>query len=122
LEIKSEMTNNFRELYDKMSPERRAKIEKRVAKTIAEMPLSQLRQARNMTQLAMAEKLNVDQGSISKIEARKDMHISTLKEYVNALGGTLEIRAKFRDSDSIIEIAKNAGPNTKKQKKVTTAR
>ena len=63
------------------------------------MPLDELRRAQKMTQAKLAESLGVNQGEVSKIEHRTDLYLSTLAEYVEALGGTLEIRAVFRDRE-----------------------
>jgi transcriptional regulator with XRE-family HTH domain len=61
------------------------------------MPLYQLRNAREMTQTRLAEVLEMDQGNISKLEKRTDMYLSTLRSYIEAMGGALEIRAVFPD-------------------------
>jgi transcriptional regulator with XRE-family HTH domain len=92
-------TRNFRELLDAMPAERRRRVDRRVRDTIAAMPLDELRRARQMTQARLAESLGVNQGEVSKIEHRTDLYLSTLTEYVEALGGTLEIRAVFRDRE-----------------------
>ena len=92
-------TRNFRELLDAIPAERRRKVDQRVRETIAAMPLDELRRARQMTQARLAESLGVNQGEVSKIEHRTDLYLSTLTEYVEALGGTLEIRAVFRDRE-----------------------
>jgi len=89
----------FRELLDAMPAERRQRIEKRFQKSLAAMPLDQIRKAQQMTQLQMAGILGVNQGEISKIEHRSDVCVSTLAEYVEALGGRLEIRAVFKDRE-----------------------
>ena len=90
---------NFRELLDAMPAERRLRVDQRVREAIAAMPLDELRRARQMTQAKLAESLGVNQGEVSKIEHRTDLYLSTLAEYVKALGGTLEIRAVFRDRE-----------------------
>src|ERR1039458_2313247 len=51
------------------------------------------------TQLQLAEILGVNQGEVSKIEHRRDICISTLAEYIEAMGGRLEIRAVFKDRE-----------------------
>jgi len=79
----------FRELLDAMPPERRRRVDQRVRETIAAMPLDELRRARQMTQAKLAESLGVNQGEVSKIEHRTDLYLSTLSEYVEALGGKL---------------------------------
>ena len=92
-------TRNFRELMDAMPAHRRHKIAERVRETIAAMPLEELRRARQMTQAKLAQSLGVNQGEVSKIEHRTDLYLSTLSEYVEALGGRLEIRAVFTDRE-----------------------
>jgi transcriptional regulator with XRE-family HTH domain len=89
----------FRELLDAMPAERRQRIEKRFQKSLAAMPLDQIRKAQQMTQLQLAGILGVNQGEISKIEHRSDVCVSTLAEYVEAQGGRLEIRAVFKDRE-----------------------
>jgi transcriptional regulator with XRE-family HTH domain len=92
-------TRNFHKLLDAIPAERRQRVDQRVRETIAGMPLDELRRARQMTQARLAESLGVNQGEISKIEHRTDLYLSTLTQYVEALGGTLEIRAVFRDRE-----------------------
>jgi transcriptional regulator with XRE-family HTH domain len=90
---------NFRELLEAMPPDRRRRIENRFQKSLAAMPLDQLRKAQQMTQLQLAEILGVNQGEVSKIEHRSDICVSALAEYIEAIGGRLEIRAVFRDRE-----------------------
>lgn len=86
---------NFEELRAKMPPEARARAEAMTRKMIAEMPLDELRAARQLTQENLATVLGVKQASISKMERRADMYVSTLAKFIEAMGGTLEIRAHF---------------------------
>jgi DNA-binding XRE family transcriptional regulator len=75
---------------------RRKRIEKRAAQLIAEeLTLRELRKARKITQTQMAKKLGVKQEQISRIEKRTDLHISTLRRSVEALGGSLSLVAEF---------------------------
>jgi ribosome-binding protein aMBF1 (putative translation factor) len=91
------MAKNFRQLEMKMGPERRAKVAARVEALLRDMPLDELREARAMTQERLAKILNVNQSAISKMERRADMYVSTLQDFVKAMGGQLEIRAVFPD-------------------------
>ena len=50
------------------------------------MPIAEVRQARQMTQVRLAEVLGVNQGAISKLEKRSDMYLSTLRSYIEAMG------------------------------------
>jgi transcriptional regulator with XRE-family HTH domain len=62
-----------------------------------EMTLRQLRQARARSQRVVADVLHVNQAAVSKIERRTDMYVSTLREFIHAMGGELEIIARFPD-------------------------
>jgi DNA-binding XRE family transcriptional regulator len=88
---------NFDELRMKMPPESRARVDERVRATLANMALDELRAARELTQTHLAELFGVSQGSISRLERRTDMYVSTLAKFIEAMGGQLEIRAVFRD-------------------------
>src|SRR5258706_11288194 len=92
-------TRKFRELIEAMPVDRQRRIEKRFQDSLAAMPLDQLRRAQEMTQLQLAEILGVNQGEISKIEHRSDICISTLIDYIEAMGCGLEIRAVFNDRE-----------------------
>jgi transcriptional regulator with XRE-family HTH domain len=77
---------------------RRAKVTARGQKLVAEeIALRNLRQARDLTQQSMAKLLHIDQAGISKIENRSDMLLSTLRSYVEAMGGSLRLVAEFPD-------------------------
>ena len=93
------MAHKFKELQMKISAERRARVEKRVREAIKEMALDELRAAREFTQAELSQVLRVDQGSISKLERRTDMYIGTLRRYIEAMGGSLQIRAVFPDGE-----------------------
>ena len=93
------MAHKFKELQKKTSPERRARVEERVREAIKEMALDELRTAREFTQAELSQVLRVDQGSISKLERRTDMYIGTLRRYIEAMGGSLQIRAVFPDGE-----------------------
>lgn len=89
------MAKKFKELRAKMSAESRARSTARAQEILKEMALSELREAMNLTQESLAETLNVKQASISKMERRSDMYLSTLRKIVEAMGGTLEIIANM---------------------------
>ncbi len=88
---------NFNELRAKMDPERRARNEAEAARMLREMPLDELRAARNLTQEHLAALLRINQSGVSKMERRTDMYIGTLAKFIEAMGGQLEIRANFPD-------------------------
>jgi hypothetical protein len=91
------MARKYQELRDKMSPEARARVDSRVKQALEEMPLSELRRARELTQSTLASTMGINQGDVSKIEQRTDCYISTLRNYVSAMGGELDIVARFPD-------------------------
>ncbi|MGH7717474.1 MAG: XRE family transcriptional regulator [Gemmatimonadaceae bacterium] len=87
----------FSELRARMTPERRTRNAAATAAMLAEMPLGELRQARELTQTTLAEILETSQGEVSKIEKRTDIYVSTLRRYIEAMGGQLDIIARFPD-------------------------
>jgi DNA-binding transcriptional regulator YiaG len=89
------MARNFKELQAKMPRRARARSERAAKKMIAEMGLAELRAAMELTQESLAEALHVKQASVSKMERRSDMYISTLSKIIEAMGGELEIVAKM---------------------------
>src|SRR5271154_4695305 len=89
------VAKNFRELEAKMSPGARARSDAKTQKMIAEMALHELRQAMGITQERLAKALRINQAGVSKIESRSDIFVSTLRKAIEAMGGKLEIHAKF---------------------------
>ena len=89
-------------LMAELSPQRRKRVEDRAATLIAEVKsLQALRHAHSLTQQAMAKKLGVNQNSVSRLEQRSDMLLSTLRDYVHKLGGELELTAKFPGQEPV---------------------
>jgi len=89
------MSRKFSELKNRMSREARDKADRRTLDMLAEMPLLELRRARELSQEQLAEILHIKQASVSKLERRTDMYIRTLRSYIEAMGGELEISAVF---------------------------
>jgi len=86
-----------------LSPARRKKVAARAAALIAEeMSLRDLRQALKLTQDQLAESLGVGQDGISRLEKRSDLLLSTLRSYVEAMGGHLELVAEFPDRPPVV--------------------
>lgn len=95
-----------------LSPEREARIQARVSAELARIPLAEVRKAQQMTQVRLAELLQVNQGAVSKLEQRSDMYLSTLRSYIEAMGGNLEIRAVFPNGEVVLErLADTTGPS-----------
>lgn len=90
------MGRTVTEAIDALPPERQAKIEARAAELIAEeLSLQDLRKAMRLTQVELADRLGVRQDTISRLEQRADMLLSTLQGYVEAIGGRLAIVAEL---------------------------
>ncbi|MGH9397745.1 MAG: XRE family transcriptional regulator [Terriglobia bacterium] len=93
------MTKPFRELEKRMSSEARACSEEKARRLLKDMPLNELRTARQLTQEHLAKLLHVKQASVSKLERRTDMYISTLRNFIAAMGEELEITARFPEGE-----------------------
>jgi hypothetical protein len=96
----------------KLPKKRRQAIAKRAAELIAEeATLRQLREARERSQEEVARKLHIKQAAVSKLERRTDMYLSTLRGYIEAMGGQLEIIARFPNRSVRITQFEELGPN-----------
>lgn len=89
------MTKKFSALLNAMSKEAQAEVAGQVEAIMTEMPLHELRRARGLSQKMLAKNLRVQQPAIAKLEQRTDMYISTLRSHIEAMGGELEITARF---------------------------
>jgi len=89
------MARNWKEVRKNLGPEREARIRTRVQDEIGHLSLNQLREARSLTQTSLADLLGIPQGGISRLERRTDMYVSTLRNYIRAMGGELKITAVF---------------------------
>ena len=96
------MAKKFQNLRNNMSQERRGKIAKMTQDMLAEMPMHELRRARQLSQEQLADMLDIKQGSVSKLERRTDLYISTLRRYIEAMGGELTLQARFPEGSVII--------------------
>jgi transcriptional regulator with XRE-family HTH domain len=85
-----------------MDPAIRSENQRRVRDELQRMALDELRSAKQLTQADMAEMLDVPQSSISRIERRADMYLSTLRNYIHAMGGVLQIQAVFPDGGAVV--------------------
>ena len=94
---------NVDRIRTQLSPARRKRIAARAATLIAEeKTLQELRQAHKLTQKRMAEVLGIGQDSVSRLEQRSDLLISTLRGYVEAMGGRLSLVAEFPNQNPVI--------------------
>ena len=88
------MTRKWSDLNHKATPEQLAAARRALQE---ELTLSELRKAREFTQTQLASALEVKQPAVSKIERQTDLYVSTMRSYVEALGGRLELVAVFDD-------------------------
>ena len=91
------MTKPYSILRAKMKPAARKQAAEKTKALLNAMPLQELRRARNLSQEQLAQTLSVKQAAVSKLEKRTDMYVSTLRNVIKAMGGDLEIVAKFPD-------------------------
>ena len=97
------MATNVNDKIRKLSPAQRKKVEARAAQLIAEeMTLRELRHARQLTQVRMAKTLGIAQDSVSRLEKRSDLLLSTLRKTVEAMGGSLSLVAEFPDRAPVV--------------------
>jgi transcriptional regulator with XRE-family HTH domain len=96
------MAKNFRHLREAMSLKAQTRSHEKAIAMMVNLPLAELRQARAFSQEQLAAELDVKQPAVAKIEKRTDMYISTLRRFVEAMGGQLEIRARFPEGDVCI--------------------
>ena len=97
------MPTNVDDIIRKLSPAQRKKVEARAAQLIAEeMTLRELRHARKLTQVRMAKALGITQDSVSRLEKRSALLLSTLRKTVVAMGGNLSLIAEFPDRAPVV--------------------
>lgn len=105
------MAKKWRNLKERMSTAARARVDANVRQTLESMALPEIRRAIGLTQIELAGKLEIGQGNISKLESAADMYLTTLRKYVEALGGELHLTAEFPggrrfEIDNVGEIGK----------------
>lgn len=103
------MARPFKTLRNKMPLNAQKTAEEKARKMLNEMALQELRQARRLSQERIAEVLSTKQANISRLEQRTDMYISTLRSYIEAMGGKLDIIARFPDGEVHINQFKEIG-------------
>ena len=111
--------------FEAQLPQRvRDKINAKFKVTMARLRLGDIREAVGKTQVELADELGLGQGSVSKIERAADMYLSTLRRYIEALGGELEVLARFPEG-TVVPIASLSTPKraaSARKKKTTTGR
>jgi transcriptional regulator with XRE-family HTH domain len=93
---------SYKDYKKKLTPEQLAKVDELARQLIAEeKSLREIRKARECSQADLAKKLGMNQGDLSKFERRTDVYLSTVRHYVEALGGTLDLIATFPETGSV---------------------
>src|SRR5712692_3771901 len=113
------MAVNIRDKIGKLNSTQRKKVDDRAAELIAEeMSLRDLRKARKLTQARVAKVLGVTQDSISRLEKRSDLLLSTLRKTVQAMGGDVRIVAEFRDRAPVVlsHLSDDAQPKSSRRR------
>jgi len=105
------MARKFAELEAKMSKEAIARSDAHYREMLAEMPLHELRRARGLSQEVLAKALRIKQPNVAKLEKRTDIYISTLRSTIEAMGGELDIVARFPDGAVKITNFSSLGEN-----------
>jgi len=108
------MSKPYSILRGKMRPAARKKAAEKTKMLIDAMPLQELRHARHLSQEQLAQTLSVKQAAVSKLEKRTDMYISTLRNFIQAMGGDLEIIATFPEGSVQISQFENIPEKTER--------
>ena len=93
------MAKNFIDLHNIRSTKAKAHVEKRVRRALTEQPIHELQQARYLSQEQLANVLFMEPDNLSQLERDTDIYISTLRSYIEAMGGKLDIIANFPDGE-----------------------
>ena len=111
------MTIGYDDFMAGLPEKRRQAVKKRAAELIAEeATLRQVREAQERSQEEVAKKLHINQAGVSMLERRADMYLSTLRNYIEAMGGTLEIIARFPNQAVRIMRFETLDPEQRPQK------
>jgi transcriptional regulator with XRE-family HTH domain len=106
---------NINQVIGNLPAERRAKVTARAQQLIGEeMALQHVRKARHLTQEQMAKTLKIGQDSVSRLESRSDLLISTLQSYIEAMGGSLKLVVEFPDGRAVLSSLGSTGDTKQK--------
>jgi predicted transcriptional regulator len=95
--------HSFNKLKKSMSAQSQERIQKKIKQLQQDMALAEVRKAMSLTQVDLAEMLHIKQAAVARLENRTDMYISSLRKYITALGGELDIVARFPEGDVHIQ-------------------
>jgi len=112
------MTISLEEMLAELPAGRRERIEQRAAELIAEeLNLREVRRLRKLTQARLSKKLKIGQEGVSRIEKRTDLYISTLRSYVEGVGGKLKLVVELPDRPPVILSGLGEAQGEKRAKK-----
>ena len=111
------MATKWKDVKFKFFEEERLQMKREAHEELERMGFGKLRQARLQTQVALAERLDIPQTAVSRMERRTDLLLSTMRSYVEALGGRLELRAIFPDGEFILDSLAPPSPSPHKRKR-----
>ncbi len=97
------MARPWKDIKKKFSEEEEQELEREALAELDRIGFNKLRQARKQTQVALAERLDIPQNAVSRMERRTDLLLSTMRGFVEALGGKLELRVIFPDGEFVLE-------------------
>ena len=95
--------NSFNKLMGAMSARSQGRVKKKMNQLRHEMALGEVRKAMSLTQNDLAKELHIKQAALARLENRTDMYISSLRKYITALGGELDIVARFPEGEVHIQ-------------------
>jgi transcriptional regulator with XRE-family HTH domain len=117
------MTVSLEKILQQLPRERRDRIEQRAADLIAEeLNLREMRRLRKLTQARLSKRLKIGQEGVSRIEKRTDLYLSTLRSYVEGLGGKLSLTVEFPDRAPVVLSGFGEGSEGSKPRKQTAKR
>ncbi|MGD0482298.1 MAG: transcriptional regulator [Terracidiphilus sp.] len=116
------MTVTLEEILNQMPEERRTRIFKRADEIRQEINLREMRRLRRVTQARLSKKLKIGQEGISRIERRADLYLSTLRNYVEGVGGKLSLVVEFPDRAPVVLSGFGEGSEASKPKKPAAKR
>ena len=116
------MTVTLEEILNQMPEERRTRIFKRADEIRQEINLREMRRLRKITQTRLSKKLRIGQEGISRIERRADLYLSTLRNYVEGVGGKLSLVVEFPDRAPVVLTGFGEGSEASKPRKQTAKR
>jgi DNA-binding XRE family transcriptional regulator len=117
------MTVSLEEMMADLPTDRRERIERRAAELITEeLNLREMRRLRKLTQARLSKKLKIGQEGVSRIEKRTDLYLSTLRSYVEGVGGKLSLIVEFPDRPPVVLTGLGVDDSGKKAKKKAKAK